>query len=57
MGERYLLSRAGRPIPLRQSIAIGSHLTRQKPARPEKLPLIAEFEAPFAFNLNPEISR
>jgi hopanoid biosynthesis associated radical SAM protein HpnH len=39
------------PIPLRQSIAIGSYLARQKLARRDKFPLIVELEPLFACNL------
>lgn len=39
------------PIPLRQSLKVGSYLARQKLARRDKFPLIVELEPLFACNL------
>src|ERR1700684_1914346 len=39
------------PMPLRQSLRVGSYLMRQKLARREKFPLLVELEPLFACNL------
>src|SRR5207247_4725826 len=39
------------PMPLRQSLRVGSYLMRQKLARKEKFPLLVELEPLFACNL------
>src|SRR6185437_16685444 len=47
----YLRRFAEMPIPLRQSLKIGTYLAKQKLARRDKFPLIVELEPLFACNL------